>query len=696
MSHSPDSPLPAASGPSAGQPQPSTAPHSDGHAAEHAGGGHHHGPEPKDLRSLIALAVAAAGVVFGDIGTSPLYTWNEIRHHGGISGPDDVIGLASLIVWTLSIVVSIKYVIFVLRADNNGEGGTYALMGLLQPYRARLATLATLLLTGSACLLYGEGLITPAISVLSAMEGLSVANPAFEPLIVPGTLVILFGLFSAQYKGTALVGRLFGVVMVVWFLTIAALGAVSVARHPEVLQAFLPWNGLAYLYRHGLGHALPVLGSVVLAVTGGEALYADMGHFGGKAIRATWWFLTYPCLVINYLGQAGLLYSGEEITGDNVFFSLVPEVARYPMVLLATMAAVIASQALISGAFSLTRSAINLGLLPRVLVVHTSSEVEGQIYMPVINWLLWAGASILVLAFRSSTGLAAAYGLSVMGAMLVTTISMSQIAILKWGWPAWRSYLLFGAFGVIDLTYLAACALKFFDGGWLPIALGAMLLYVMLTWRRGRANMSAAYRDVTRMSVAELLTRKRAMTSLPRAMVFLTQERVTSADDGAPVLLMKFADRYGALPRHLTMLSIVSESGVPYWKGKRFDVAAFGENVVSVRMHVGYMETPDVRAALTTLKRRKLVKIHATRWTIVMGKEEILIPDSLALVHKVGLVLYRALLDFSSQAHIWFGLGSDSGLSKEVVPVRVTSEGAMQVVLRSLDTNALDGAAEQG
>ena len=688
----PSSTSPAASGSAAAGGPISGAPAATNTASDAHGG--HHGPDPKDFRSLLLLAVAAAGVVFGDIGTSPLYTWNEIRHHGGITSQQDVVGLASLIIWTLSLVVTVKYVILVLRADNHGEGGTYALMGLLQNVPTRVAAFATLLLTGSACLLYGEGLITPAMSVLSAMEGLSVANPAFQPVVVPGTLVILLGLFSLQYKGTATVGRLFGAVMVVWFLTIAGLGLVSIIRHPQILQAFFPWNAARYFVDHGIGHTLPVLGSVVLAVTGGEALYADMGHFGRKAIRTTWYALTWPCLMLNYLGQGALLYSGEEIVRDNVFFSLVPEVARYPMVALATMAAVIASQALISGAFSLTRSAINLGLLPRVLVVHTSSEVEGQIYMPTINWLLYIGSSILVLVFQSSTNLAGAYGLSVIGAMLVTTISMSQVAIHHWHWPAWRSYAVFGAFLAIDMTYLAACALKFFDGGWLPLAIGACLLYLMLTWRRGRQRMSAAYRAVVRMSVREMLELKARITSLPRAMVFLTQERVGVPTDGAPVLLMKFVDRYGALPKHLTLLSIVNEAGVPYWLGKRFDVVSFGENVVSVSMHVGYMETPDVRAALTTLKRRRLVKIHATRWTIVMGKEEILLPDGMQIFRKIAFILYRMLLTFASEANVWFGLGTDSGLSKEIVPVRVTKEGEMEVVLRKVEVGWLEGAPE--
>ena len=640
------------------------------------------GHEPRDVRQLVGLCVAAAGVVYGDIGTSPLYTWNEIRHHGALQSRADVLGMCSLILWTLTLVVCCKYVLLVLRADNHGEGGTFALMGLLGDVRARGVALVSTALIAASCLLYGDGLITPAISVLSAVEGLAVANPALKGAILPITLAILTGLFAFQYKGTAAVGRLFGGIMVVWFVVLALLGVTQLVQEPGILLAISPHHAVAYFLRNGFAHTLPVLGSVVLACTGGEALYADMGHFGARAIRLTWWSLVYPCLMLNYLGQGALLLSMEEIPGDNVFLGLVPAVALYPMIALSTAAAVIASQALISGAFSLTRAAINLGLLPRVRVVHTSSEVEGQIYMPVVNWLMWAGCCLLVLTFQTSTGLAAAYGLAVMGVMVATTVSMYYVTVHLWAWPKWRAQLVFGGFLLLDLLYLAACALKFLDGGWVPLAFAAVLLYLMLTWRIGRAKMSDAYRAVARMSIGELVDVKRRITSLPRAMVFMTQERVEALGDGAPVLLMKFADRYGALPKHLTILAIVSEPGVPYWLDHRFDVVSFGENVVGVRMHVGYMETPDVRAALTTLKRRRLVKIHATRWTIVMGKEELLVPADLRISRKLGIILYRLMLQVSSQAHVWFGLGTDAGLSKEVVPVRIGQDGAMEVVLR--------------
>lgn len=660
----------------------SDAPHPDAQP-----GGHAHNA------SFLALCVSAAGVVFGDIGTSPLYTWSEIRAHGGLSDPADVLGVCSLIVWTLTLVVAVKYVLIVLRADNHGEGGTFALMGLLEPLRGPLARFMALALVGASCLLYGDGLITPAISVLGAVEGLAVASPALAPLVVPLALGILTALFSVQHHGTEQVGRWFGGVMVAWFAVIAFLGGQEVVRNPHILEALSPHHALRYLAAHGLWASLPTLGAVVLCTTGGEALYADMGHFGARAIRWTWWALTYPCLLLNYLGQGALLHRQAPIPGDNVFFAMVPPVALLPMVGLATLAAVIASQALISGAFSLTRAAINLGWVPRVRVVHTSSQVEGQIYMPAVNWALWAGCCGLVVAFGSSHGLAAAYGLAVMGVMLTTTASLFVLTTGAWGWPLGWASALFGAFALIDLAYLTACGLKLLAGGWMPLAFAGVLSVGMGAWRLGRRDLSNAYRGVHRIPIAELLRRKQQVTVLPRAMVFLTQEQVTQATDGTPVLLLKFLDRYGALPKHLTFFTVVNESGVPFWLKPRFDVVSFGENVVSVRMHVGYRESPDVRAALVTLKRRRLIKIHATHWTIVMGKEEILFAEG-AWWKQARLRLFRLQLQLASQAHLWFGLGSDPGLSKEIVPVQVDADAKLSVVLTESGMGALPAGGE--
>lgn len=636
-------------------------------------------PTPHDASWWSALA--ALGVVFGDIGTSPLYTWNEIRAHGGIGGPADVLGLMSLVFWAMTLVISGKYMSVVLWADNQGEGGTFALMGNLQALRVPGLSAASLLLVGAACLLFADGLITPSISVLSAVEGITVRNPALSQWVVPATLVILTLIFRVQYRGTASVGRLFGPITFLWFVAIGALGLAEVVQHPGILLAVDPRHAATFVLGHGAHGTLLVLGSVVLALTGGEALYADLGHFGRRSILRGWYAVAFPCLLLNYFGQGARLLSGGPIVADNVFYSLVPDLLVYPMVALATAAAIIASQALITGAFSLARAAINLGLLPRVQVLHTNDRVEGQIYMPAVNWALWAGCCTLVIGFGSSSGLAAAYGLAVMGTELATTIGTLLVARYGWGWPAWRTALVFGVFLIIDLSFLSATGLKFFQGAWMPLLLGGLLFLVMSTWSRGREALAAAYRRVDRLTVADLVAAKATLTELPRAMVFLTAERVARASDPVPVLLLKFMDRYGALPKHLTIFNVVFEPNVPYWPGERHEVAQYGEHVVSVRMHVGYMESPDVRRALSELRHDKAIRIHSSRWTIVMGKESLVL-DGGSAWWRLRASLFSLLLQTAAQAHVWFGLGGDTGLSKEIIPVRVHPGRGMEVQVR--------------
>jgi KUP system potassium uptake protein len=672
---------------------------SEGRAApsgtfERTNGSNSSAPHPHTERWL-ALAIGALGVVYGDIGTSPLYTWNEIRKHGALQEVGDIIGACSLIFWTLTIIVFGKYIGFVLRADNNGEGGTFALLSQVQGLKQRgTAVVATMLVFASA-LLYGEGLITPAISVLSSVEGLAVYDPRLEWLIVPCTLGLITLLFSVQYQGTHRVGRWFGAVMVSWFAAIAVLGARQIFRHPEILQALSPHHALLFFAEHGMGDNVAVLGSVVLCITGGEALFADMGHFGASAIRRAWMGLVYPALLLSYFGQGAKLLSGDTIIRNNVFFSMVPGPLMIPMVLLATCAAIIASQALISGAFSLTRSAINLGLLPRVAVVHTNREIEGQIYMPVVNWGLWLGCCWLVIEFTRSSNLAAAYGLAVTGTMVTTTVAMMYIARFRWGWGAIPTYLLFGLFVIVELAYLGANVVKIPDGAWLPLVLGALLFGTMRIWASGRHRLATAYSRVERFPVRQLLELKARMPVLERAMVFLTQEKVLSLEDRIPLVLLKFVDRYGALPRHLTFFSIVQEPEVPYWRDRRFDVRQFGQNVTSVRMHVGYMESPNTRAALVHLKQQRQVKIHATRWTIVMGREELVIEPG-QMWWRLQYLLFSLLQQVGGEAHVWFGLGGDTGISKEVIPVRVGQGGHMEVVVRppEIDPAWLEPAPE--
>jgi KUP system potassium uptake protein len=629
--------------------------------------GQRHGPRGP----LLALAIAAIGIVYGDIGTSPLYTWNEVRRHGGIDSPEEILGTASLIFWTLSLIITGKYISVVLRAHNHGEGGTFALMGLLQAARGRApGGLLAGALVFAAALLYGEGLLTPAISVLSAVEGLQVAEPALGPAVVPITLLILSGLFAVQHFGTARVGRIFGAVMVIWFLTISALGIGQIAQTPQILAALDPRHALHLLQLESLPTVVAILGSVVLCITGGEALYADLGHFGPRAIRTAWLALVYPALLLNYLGQGALLLGGRPVIQDNVFFSMVPGGLLYPMVGLATLATIVASQALISGAFSLTRSAINLGLFPRVNIVHTSTEVEGQIYLPAINWSLWAGCCLLVMEFGSSSSLAGAYGLAVTGVMATTSLSMYFVSTRVWGWRRRWAFLLFAGFGIIDLAYFLSNVVKLLHGGYVPLLIGAGLFLIMTTWRQGRAAIAEAFGRTERQTVGELIRAKAEGPQLPRAMVFLSSQRVMTEEDQCPLVVSSFLRRYGALPKHITIFAVAYEAEVPYYTGRRYEVSTFAQNVVAVRMHVGYMETPDVRKALADLRGRRLIRLHENRWTIVMGHEQILNGEQGPL-RRLRVILFQTLLRFATQAHVHFGLGDDPGVSKEVIPVRI-------------------------
>jgi KUP system potassium uptake protein len=651
--------------------------------------GMHTTQESSPARARWALRLAAAGVVYGDIGTSPLYAWNEVRHSGTLGNEQDILGAASLILWTVTLGISVKYVQLVLRADNQGEGGTFALMGLVQRFVGRGRAVLLTLLTFAACLLYADGLITPSISVLSALEGLAVANDVFEPYVVPLSLGVLTGLFYWQYLGTARLGAVFGAVIVLWFGCIAALGVAQIGRAPEILWAVAPHHALGFLASHTLGQSASALGAIVLVITGGEALYADLGHFGAPAIRWTWNFVAWPALLLNYLGQGAYLLGGGEVQRNSVFFSMVPEVLLYPAVALATAATVIASQALISGAFSLTRSAVHLGLLPRVQVVHTSEHVEGQIYLPLVNVLLWVGCCALVLAFQSSSALAAAYGLAVMGVVTTTTLSLAFLARAQWGWSLGVTALVFGTFLVFDGAYLAANALKLLQGAWMPLVLASALYLVMRTWQRGRTELAQAYRRVPRVPLRELVARRGALTVMPRAMVFLVSEAVLGPDDLAPVLLLKFVDRYGALPKHVTLFTVVHEPDMPRYPGERTEVTPLGGGIVSVRMHVGYLEQPDVRQALSHLKQQGQIKIHASRWTIVTGREEIVVSHGGPL-WRAQLLAFRAMVRVSAQIHGWFGLGHDTGVSKEIIAVRASQDGmeiplALELALTQTD-----------
>ncbi|HRC55035.1 MAG TPA: KUP/HAK/KT family potassium transporter, partial [Kofleriaceae bacterium] len=454
-------------------------------AAHHAG--------PATGKELTTLSLAALGVVYGDIGTSPLYALKECLAypaipHAAVPVPSAVLGVLSLVLWSLFLVVIVKYLTFVMRADNKGEGGILALAALVPSARGKLGPLTVAALLGAG-LLYGDGVITPAISVLGAIEGLGVATDALTPAVLPLSLAILVGLFAVQRHGTHRIGRVFGWIMLVWFIVLGVEGVIWVAREPGVIRAVNPWYGVQFLLTHNW-HGFLLLGSVFLVVTGGEALYADMGHFGRKPIRVAWYAVVLPGLLLNYFGQGALFLSRPVETVKNPFFELVSGPWIYPQVILATLAAIIASQALISGAFSLTRQAMQLGFLPRVSVMHTSAKHEGQIYIPEINALLMVGCLALVVGFGSSSALAAAYGIAVTGTMAVTTLLFYQVARSRWGWPLRKVLPLVTMFLVFDLAFFGANAAKIAHGGWFPLAVGGGVLLLMLTWWRGRQELA--------------------------------------------------------------------------------------------------------------------------------------------------------------------------------------------------------------
>ncbi len=545
-----------------------------------------------------ALAFAALGVVYGDIGTSPLYAIKEVfgsEHHPVPIVPANVLGILSLVLWALIIVVSVKYVAVVLRADNNGEGGIMALMARvlsregLGPRRRRVVIMLGL---AGAALFYGDGAITPAISVLSAIEGLDVATGAFGPFVVPLTVVILLALFLVQKRGTARVGAMFGPVMLAWFATIALAGAVEIAKNPAVLAALWPGYAVDFLARHPkLGFL--ALGAVFLALTGAEALYADMGHFGRVPIRIAWFAVVLPALVANYFGQGALLLA-DPASVRNPFYLLAPGWALIPLVLLATAATVIASQAVITGVYSMTSQAIQLGYAPRMTILHTSGAQMGQIYLPGINYALLVAVIVLVLTFRSSSNLAAAYGIAVSGTMIITALFAYLVARFDWKWPAIVALPVFAAFVLIDGTFFAANTIKFADGGWFPIAFGGAVLVLLTTWKRGRDILRARF-------AAERLPLDAFAKSLehePVASVPMTAVFMTSSQNEVPRALLHNLKHNGVLHERIVVCSVQIHPVPRVPVAQRVVVERLSNRFYRVALHYGFMDDPDVPTAL--------------------------------------------------------------------------------------------------
>lgn len=572
--------------------------------------------------------LGALGVVYGDIGTSPLYALRECfsPHLGVALTVPHVLGVLSLIFWALILIVSLKYQLLVLRADNRGEGGILALLALLNPWRTlgQGRTAAWLMALGifGAALLYCDGMITPAISVLSAVEGIKIAAPGSEPYVVPITLVILALLFSLQRFGTARVGAVFGPVMVLWFTTLAVLGLIGISHNPGVLIALNPWYALSFLLTEGKTGLL-VLGGVFLVVTGAEALYADLGHFGRKPIRQAWFALVLPALVLNYLGQ-GALVLADPAAIANPFYALAPRWALYPLVALATVATVIASQALISGVFSLVRQSIQLGVMPRMRIVQTSSAEIGQIYAPSVNFALMLACMALVLAFRTSGNLAAAYGVAITITMLITSSLLYFTMRRVWLWSGLVSGLLVGAMILVELPFLLANLHKLHEGGWVTLAAGGALFFVMRTWDQGRRNLITRLRAESE-PLESLFDRldHHAPVRLPGTAIFLTAPRL-----GAPPSLQYLLRHTHALHERVILLTVLIEESPRVPPGQRVEWTPLGHGFDRLLIHYGFMQSPDLPAALAQARRAGLV-IDLAETTFFIGRETLVINRSI-------------------------------------------------------------------
>jgi KUP system potassium uptake protein len=565
----------------------------------------HHGAvsgaaEAPSRSAFWALTIGSIGVVYGDIGTSPLYALREAVNAAAASGTvtrDAVLGVLSLILWALIVVVTLKYVLILLRADNNGEGGTLALMALAHRALGRHAGVIVLCGIISAALFYGDAMITPALSVLSAIEGLKIATPAFDPYVVPLTVIILVALFAVQSRGTARVASFFGPIMMLWFVAIAIPGLIAVAGDPEILLALNPLYGVSFLARHGF-IGLVTLGAVFLAVTGAEALYADLGHFGRAPIQTAWVSFVLPSLALNYLGQGAVVLTDPKAI-ENPFFLLYPQWLLLPMVVLATVATVIASQAVITGAYSLSQQAIQLGLLPRFEIRHTSQEQYGQIFMPRINFFLLLGVLLLVLTFRSSSALASAYGIAVTGTMVVTGL-MAIVVIWKvWHWSPTAAVALMIPFVLIDLSFLGANLLKVVEGGWVPLAFGGFVMVVMYTWRRGSRLLLEKTRrqEISLEQLVHMLERKPPLR-VPGTAVFLT-----STPEAAPTALLHSLKHYKVLHEQNVILTVAADQAPRVDPAQRVQIERVGETFSRVVLRFGFMETPNVPRALAIARK---------------------------------------------------------------------------------------------
>ena len=571
---------------------------------------------------LFVLTLAALGVVYGDIGTSPLYALRECFHgpHAIAPTPANILGVLSLIFWSLIVVISIKYLVFVLRADNQGEGGILSLAALATPIKPSGRTEKMFLIAlgvFGAALLYGDGVLTPAISILSAMEGLTVATPLLTPYVLPLTIAIIVVLFLLQSRGTAGIGKIFGPFTLVWFSVLAILGLAQIFHFPQVLSAVNPAHGFDFFARNGW-HGFVILGSVFLVVTGGEALYADMGHFGAKPIRLAWFFVVLPSLMLNYFGQGALLLENPA-TAENPFYLLAPSWALYPMIALATGAAFIASQAIISGAFSLTMQAVQLGFIPRLKITHTSSKEYGQIYLPAINWALMFGCILIVIGFQTSSNLAAAYGIAVTSTMVITTVLFYYVARDRWNWGFLPTAALCAAFLVIDLAFFGANIIKVLDGGWFPLALAAAIFIVMMTWKKGRSIMTTRIQEETEV-LEEFLEKaeRRKLTRVPGLAVFMNGNATRT-----PPALLHNLEHNKVLHERILFVTVKTRS-IPYVEAdERFKFEHLGNGFNRLKIYYGYMEDPDIPKILSGIEHPGFI-FNPAETTYFLGRETII------------------------------------------------------------------------
>ncbi|MEI7894601.1 MAG: potassium transporter Kup [Myxococcales bacterium] len=615
-----------------------------------------HGTAKPRLADLAKLSLGALGVVYGDIGTSPLYSVKECfgKVHGVPLSQANVLGVLSLVFWSLTLVVVVKYLSFIMRADNKGEGGILALLALVSPDAGHRVRFIVMLGLFGAALLYGDGMITPAISVLSAVEGLEVATTSLKPIVLPMTVAILFGLFVIQKRGTERVGNVFGPTMVIWFAAIAMAGLPWIVRRPDVLIAVNPWYAVQFMVEHKL-HGFLVLGSVVLCITGGEALYADMGHFGPRPIRTAWYVVVFPCLLLNYFGQGGVLLERGREAAENPFYSLVSGWVLYPFVAIATCATVVASQALISGAFSLTRQAVQLGFCPRVTLVHTSGKAEGQIYIPEVNSALMVACIGLVLAFRDSSRLAAAYGIAVTGTMGITTLLFWGVARHKWNWSVWRAGSLTGLFLVFDLAFFGANAIKLLDGGWVPIVIAAVIFTIMMTWKQGRTLLrDAITKDTLDLSLFMEDLRLTKPMRVRGTAVFMT----TNLSGAPPVLLHHFKHNK-VLHEQVVLLSVLTKDIPEVGEEDRIDLLEnLGEGFHRLQATYGFMQTPNVMQVLE-LARTQGLETKKNDTSFFLGRETLLVDDTKKTMARWRKGLFMFLSRNARPANVFFGIPSN-------------------------------------